>query len=200
MVVHSRNRIILLTIILVITGILTYTLLINGEEPIVIYSEFTSGLETWVKDTDLPLDPNNPSHKVAWNITHIEDPINNTNGVVSLYIDGSQDDGTIWVENCVKLKPEKEYIATLGFRIYSSSESFNQIAAVVGFTGIIDPEYEGDFKVLGPANQVKGWKTYSLKTTINTDSLGYAWVGCGISVRWETEMIYMLDDVYVEFK
>jgi hypothetical protein len=33
--------------------------------------------------------------------------------------------------------------------------------------------------------------------TLETDSSGEFWVAIGISVRWETEMTYNLDDVEV---
>ena len=80
---------------------------------------------------------------------------------------------------------------------YSESESFNVIAGVVGFAGTSDPEVEADFTVLGQANEVSGWKRYTYTATLKTGSSGEVWVAVGISVLWETEMTYNLDDVEV---
>jgi len=41
---------------------------------------------------------------------------------------------------------------TVSFDFYSEIESFNVIAAVVGFTGKFNPEVEADFAVIGQAN------------------------------------------------
>jgi len=71
------------------------------------------------------------------------------------------------------------------------------IAGVVGFAGTSDPEVEADFTVLGQANEVSGWKRYTYTATLKTGSSGEVWVAVGISVLWETEMTYNLDDVEV---
>jgi hypothetical protein len=85
----------------------------------------------------------------------------------------------------------------VSFDLYSESESFNVIAALVGFAGTSNPEVEADFKVVGKANDVSGWKRYTYIATLETDSSGEVWVALGISVRWETEMTYNVDDVKV---
>ena len=69
------------------------------------------------------------------------------------------------------------------------------IAAVVGFAGTYNPEVEADFTVIGQANEASGWKRYSHTATLDTGSNGEVWVAVGISVRWETEMVYIVDDV-----
>lgn len=195
----NRNQIILSVIAVVIVGALAFTYFWQEEEPVELIDGFTHGMDDWAKDRDLPMDPNNPGNEVDWNITHVQDLTDPSYGVVRLYVDGSQDDGTIWIEREVELKPNKRYNGTLSFKLYSESESFNQIAAVVGYVGPADPESEGDFAVLGPANQVEGWKTYRHSVVFRTGSDGEAWVACGISVRWETKMIYLIDDVLITF-
>ena len=68
---------------------------------------------------------------------------------------------------------------------------------VVGCIGLDNPEYEADFTVLGSANMVEGWKKYTLSETVTTDESGKICVGVGISVRWEAEMQYYIDDVEI---
>jgi hypothetical protein len=86
---------------------------------------------------------------------------------------------------------------TVSFWLYSEEESFNTIAAVVGYSGTRNPETEEDLEVLGAANQVTGWKQYSFEATVITGSSGDVWVALGISVRWETLMTYYVDDVEI---
>ncbi len=198
---QDRNRLIVTLILVVIIGAGIFMYLTPEEkEEIQLTYGFDYGLEDWSKEADVPRDPNNPGNKVAWNITQAEDMTDPTDGVARFYIDGSQDDGTIWLEQEIALKPNTEYNGTISFELYSRSESFNQLAEVVGYIGPQDPEAEIDLAQLGAANQVEGWKTYSQSVVFSTDSDGSAWVACGISVRWETEMIYLIDDVMIEFK
>ena len=197
----NRNLLIIVGILsIIILGVISYVYFFQNDEPVEIIDGFTLGLGDWEKDKDLPMDPNNPGNEVAWNITHFQDLTNPSNGVVRLYIDGSQDDGTIWIEQEFELQSNREYNGTLSFMLYSESESFNQLAVVVGFIGPKDPETEEDFEVLGPANQVEGWYIYSHNVVFSTGSDGSAWIACGISATWETEMIYLIDDVLIEFK
>ncbi|MFX0108806.1 MAG: hypothetical protein ACFE7R_11000, partial [Candidatus Hodarchaeota archaeon] len=63
--------------------------------------------------------------------------------------------------------------------------------------GVVNPNFEEDFTVLGPANEVVGWKRYSHEVTVSTGANGEVWVAVGITVRWETEMTYHIDDVII---
>lgn len=116
---------------------------------------------------------------------------------MEFYIDGRQDDGTVWIERKLSVKTNSKIQVTVSFDFYSESESFNVIASVVGFAGSSNPEVEAEFTVLGQANEVSGWKRYTHTATLNTGSSGEVWVAIGISVRWETEMTYNLDDLKV---
>ena len=95
------------------------------------------------------------------------------------------------------MKRNSQIHVRVSFEFYSESESFNVIAGVVGFAGTSNPEVETDFTVLGQANEVAGWKRYTHTATLKTSSSGEVWVAVGITVRWETEMTYNLDDVEV---
>jgi hypothetical protein len=87
--------------------------------------------------------------------------------------------------------------ARVSFEFYSEQESFNVIAGVCAFAGISNPAVEEDFVVLGPANEVAGLKGYAHTTTLHTDSRGEVWIALGITVLWETEMTYNIDNVKV---
>jgi len=144
-----------------------------------------------------PPDPNNPGSPVDWNVSRVTSPVKSGQYSVELYINGRQDDGTVWIEKALSVKRNSQIQVKVYFDFYSESESFNAIAGVVGFAGTSNPEVEADFTVLGQANEVSGWKCYTHTATLKTGSSGEVWVAVGISVLWETEMTYNLDDVEV---
>jgi hypothetical protein len=117
---------------------------------------------------------------------------------MELFIDGKQDDGTIWFERRISVKKDASIRVSVSFWFYSEQESFNTIAAVVAYAGLVKPQVEDDFAVVGFANEAAGWKNYAYTTNLTTDSNGEAWVAVGISVRWETYMTYYIDDIRIE--
>lgn len=141
---------------------------------------YTEGFEAdfggWESDADAPTDPNNPDSLVDWNVSRVTSPINSGQYSVELYIDGRQDDGTVWIEKKLSVKENSQVQVTVSFDFYSESESFNVIAAVVGFAGTYNPEVEADFTVIGQANEASGWKSYSHTATVNTEASGEVWV------------------------
>jgi len=163
-----------------------------------VYSEsFEEGFVNWEADADVPLDPNDPGHPVAWNVSRIAALAHSGQYSVELYIDGRQDDGTVWIEKKIPVKSNSQIQVKISFQFYSENESFNAIAAVCAYAGISNPEVEADFGVLGSANEVAGWKGYTHETSLYTGSSEEVWVAVGITVRWETEMTYNIDDVKV---
>ncbi len=185
----------------VVVGILTIISVVAGwyfcPKPVIYDEGFEENFGGWIGDADVPPDPNNPGSLVDWNVSRVTSPVKSGQYSVELYIDGRQDDGTVWIERKLSVKTNSKIQVTVSFDFYSESESFNVIAGVVGFAGTSNPEVEADFTVLGQANEVSGWKRYTHTATVNTGSSGEVWVAVGISVRWETEMTYNLDDVKV---
>jgi len=184
----------------VVIGILTVISATAGwyfcPKPVIYDEDFEDDFGGWTGDADVPPDPNNPGSLVNWNISRVTSPVKSGQYSMKIYIDGRQDDGTVWIEKELSAKRNSQIQVKVSFEFYSESESFNVIAGVVGFAGTSNPEVEADFTVLGQANEVSGWKRYTHTATLETGSSGEVWVAVGISVRWETEMIYNLD--YVE--
>jgi len=173
---------------------------LNSERPQMIKEEFEDGFGEWVADAEVPLDPNNPGHLVEWNITHTTNVAHSGRYSLKLFVDGRQDDGTIWMERKIGVKRNSQIQVKVSFDFYSESESFNTIAGVCAYAGVRNPEAEEDFVVLGPANEVAGWKKYTYATALNTGSSEELWIAVGITVRWETPMTYYVDDVEIEIK
>ena len=95
------------------------------------------------------------------------------------------------------MKSNSRIQTKVSFDFYSEQESFNVIASVCAYAGISNPETEANFTIIGNANEVAGWKRYTYTTTLHTGSNEEVWVAVGITVRWETEMSYNIDDVKV---
>ena len=159
--------------------------------------DFEEDLGGWIGDADVPVDPNKSGSHVEWNVSRVTSPAKSGQDSVELYTDGRQDDGTVWIEKELSARKNLHIQVMVSFDFYSESESFNWIAAVVGLAGTYNPEVEADFTVIGQANEASGWKRYSHTATLDTGSNGEVWVAVGISVLWETEMVYNVDDVKV---
>ncbi|MCP8308007.1 MAG: hypothetical protein H3Z53_11840 [archaeon] len=179
-------------IALIIIGFYLY------PKPFVTNESFESGLGEWSKDAHVPLDPNNPGHYVFWNISRTNSLAYSGSYSLNFSIDGRQDDGTIWIERRIPVKPYSNIQVKVSFHLYSESENqVNIIAGVVVFVGTYDPEVEDNFQSLGQANQVSGWKEYNYIASLNTSSSDEVWVAVGITVLWETYMNYYIDSVTI---
>lgn len=166
-------------------------------KPIVQSESFETGFNNWMTDADVPMDPNNPGHHVAWNVSRVATQACSGQYSVALFIDGRQDDGTVWIERKISVENNSEVQVKIVFQLYSEQESFNTIAGVCAYVGLSNPEEEADFEVIGNANEAAGWKAYSHTAILNTDSNGEIWVAVGITVRWETQMTYNVDNVEI---
>ncbi len=154
-------------------------------------SDFENGLGNWTADVDLP------QQQVDWNVTTVANVSSTGNHSVLLYMDGRQDDGTVWIEQKLHLTANQTRNINVTFSFWSESESFNTLAAVVGYVGDKNPSTESDFQVLGNANEVEGWKTYTISQQVDTGASGDVYVALGFSVRWETQLTYNIDNVVI---
>ena len=182
--------------IIAILSLITFYLY---PKPFVIGESFENGFGEWTKDAHVPLDPNNPGHYVFWDIIRTDSLAHSGSHSLNFSIDGRQDDGTIWIERKVLVKSYSNIKVRVSFYLYSDFE--NQaidIAKVVAFLGIKNPEVEDDFKILESTNQVLGWKEYTYEVNLNTGSNDGIWVAVGITVSWETHLSYNIDDIRIE--
>lgn len=193
----NRKFVLLTAIAIFVFAMLAVWLLLPKLQPeqTIFSDDFEHDFGDWTIDSHVPEDPNNPGETVTWTIERtLTNSFSGENSVL-FQIDGRQDDGTIWMERKLKLQPNSAKTVNMSFQLWSESESFNTIAEIVAYIGEDNPEVEDDFQVLGAANQVVGWKEYSLSNEISTGDTGEVFVAFGISVRWETEMSYFADGV-----
>jgi hypothetical protein len=115
---------------------------------------------------------------------------------LELFIDGRQDDGTVWIEH--KIEARKRLQVKVSFWLYNTEESINTRAVVCAYIGVEKPDAEEDFYVLGSADEVAGWRNYAYTVFLENASSVDVWVAVGISVRWETYLTYYIDEVEIE--
>ncbi|MCL7454721.1 MAG: hypothetical protein M8467_16920 [Anaerolineae bacterium] len=167
------------------------------ELPIVIEEGFESGLAGWEKGADVPEDPNNPGQPVAWSIQASSEQATEGQQSARFTLDGSQDDGTIWIGQELAVPPDTELAIAFSLQLWSASESFNTLANVAAYAGPRPPEAEEDFDTSKPANLAEGWRRYDYSFPVRSDAQGRLWLAAGISVVWETEVTYYLDRLVI---
>lgn len=154
---------------------------------------FESALDGWAIGTDLPEDPGNPGHPVAARARSAAAHAAHGQRALELFIDGRQDDGTIWVQQTVDLRN----VETLAVAVHSPGQSFNTITKVAAYAGPSPAKgnelTESDFNTEQSIEGHEGWKVFEYP--IETGATGI--VAVGISVVWETEVTRYLDTIRV---
>jgi hypothetical protein len=152
---------------------------------------FESDWAAWSIGRYLPDDPNRESgRKVASEAGVTTRYATDGTSACRLFIDGSQDDGTLWVQQAVDLT-DAEYLAV----DYRVSESFNEIRNAAVYTGPVpeEPLTETDFDT---EQSLEGHDREGSKTfTDDVAHDGPGLVAVGFSIIWETGAEAFLDHV-----
>lgn len=164
-------------------------------QPTLDNGSFEDGLNSWTIGRDLPTDPNvEGDQPVESDVSVSTDYAVDGDRSCALFIDGRQDDGTLWVQQRATLDDSTQ----LAVDFYSEQESFNVITKVAAYAGP-DPDRtltESDFDTSATTEDHAGWKTYEYD--ISYDGIGL--VAVGISVVWETAVARYLDNVRLQQK
>ncbi|ACV11702.1 hypothetical protein Huta_1527 [Halorhabdus utahensis DSM 12940] len=155
-------------------------------------ASFESGLEGWTVGKDLPEDPNNSGEPVDSDVRTTTELSADGETALAIEIDGSADDGTVWVQQEVDLT-DVEALSVAG---YSDQESFNEILQVATYAGPIpeDGLAEADFDRSNQLADHEGWKTYEYPVEHDGEGL----IAVGLNIVWETTAVGVLDDVRLE--
>lgn len=106
---------------------------------------------------------------------------------LALTLDGSHDDGTVWVAQQVDLTD----VDQLTVDAWSPEPSFNEITQLAVYTGPDKELSEQEFDTSEQVWDHTGWKTYEYPVTHD----GAGLVAVGISIVWETTAKRFLDNV-----
>ena len=74
------------------------------SNPILHDESFEEDFGGWEGGADAPPDPSNPGSLVDWSVSRVTSPVKSGQYSVELYIDGRQDDGTVWIERAISEK------------------------------------------------------------------------------------------------
>lgn len=190
-----------LTVLLVVLGPLLLTSCFHNPVSLSFEDGFEGDLSTWQMGADVPMDPNNPGNPVAWSIQASLDQAAEGNRSARFELDGSQDDGTIWLTRAFEVPANERIDVDLDFQLWNEGPSMaNTLIKVAAYAGPQPPEAEGDFNTERPGNRVEGWDEYEYRFSAQSSADGQIWVAFGISVVWETQVVYYIDDVNVEIE
>ncbi len=188
----------------------------EGPQRVQLLDRFEEDLAAWEQGSDVPDDPNREGETVNWSIGLSDEAATSGDRSVRMFIDGSQDDGTIWIVRPIDVAEAASYDATVRVQAWSQSESFNQITDLVLSLSTRPPTDEESFprsqdgqpgesedgKVAGirePLHQTEGWQTYGFNWT-TPEGVEQLYVAVGISVVWETEVHHFIDDLSVDLQ
>jgi hypothetical protein len=147
---------------------------------------FELGMGGWVPDTD--------GRAKAWKIYRTNEQAHDGTNSLGLFIDGSYDEGTIWVERAIPTQRNTTVKVAVSFWLRNFKASNVNFWGVTGFAGTRDPETQFDmWPAIGITDQKPGWVQHSFTRTVKTDNTGIVWVATGLRATWETIRTYHLD-------
>jgi len=154
---------------------------------------FENDLDGWTVGSDLPEKPGDSTEKVDHGVTTVDTRASDGNSSVQFYLDGSADDGTVWVAQTVDLSDAESVLVD----VYNDEESFNILTQVAFYAGekSSDELVEVDFDRSNDIEAHSGWKTFSYDVD---DIDGAATVAVGMNIIWETDVRHLFDNVRLE--
>jgi len=154
---------------------------------------FESDLDGWTVGTDLPEEPGDSTEKVDHGVTAVDSRASAGESAVEFYLDGSADDGTVWVAQKVDLSD----VESVSVDVYNDEESFNILTQVAFYAGEkpSDELVEVDFDRDNDVEAHSGWKTFSYDVG---GIEGAATVAVGMNIVWETDVRHVYDNVRLD--
>jgi hypothetical protein len=150
---------------------------------------FESALDGWTIGKDLPEKPGESDEPVDSDVEVVTTQASDGESGLQISIDGSADDGTVWVQQEVDLSE----VSTLKVDGYSEQNSFNTVLQVATYAGPVPDGglVEKDFDRSNSLWDHEGWKTYEY----DVDHDGQGLVAVGLNIIWETGAAGVLDTV-----
>jgi len=167
--------------------------------PINEYNEsFEKDMGGWLLDHHLHCEQDSPPcSSLIWNISRSTNKSFEGDYSLKYYMDGTHDDGVIWVEKDFDLKPDTNYDLNITFNLWSDVEKEIGRWTIVSYFGNVNPEIEEDFSSVGWTLEKAGWKEYSYKKNVRSDDAGKIWAAFGVSAVFETWRTHYLDYVTI---
>lgn len=147
------------------------------------------GLRAWHTDFDVPKQFTYPGPK-SFYLNRSGAEAYHGDYSLEMFLDGTADDGTLWIESAVPVDPYRWVDVEVDFELfrYYADIAFQPVVAV----SVLDPEVERDFTVLPVGPQV-GWTLHSRDASLFTGPYDMVHVAVGLTVTWETPGTFYLD-------
>ncbi|MFH1144899.1 MAG: CARDB domain-containing protein [Candidatus Eisenbacteria bacterium] len=174
----------------------TFSIVDTGEYEQLRESFEWPGGFTWHADFDVPKQFEYPGPK-SFYVNHSCGEAYHGEGAMELYLDGTADDGTIWVETAVAVERYRHVEVTVDFELfrYYPDIAFIPVAAVTLF----DPETEADFRYLD-GEAAAGWSLHSHQAVLYTGPYDVVHIAVGLTCTWETPGTFFLDLVRAQVR
>ncbi len=154
------------------------------------------GLQSWYTDFDVPKQHMYPGPK-GFIITRSVAESYHGDHAMELFLDGTADDGTLWVERALPVEPNCLVEVTVGFEFFRYAPddmgNFPPVAAI----SLLDPEVERDFDVI-PGLYPGGWTYHTFQKTLFTGPYDMLHIGVGYTVVWESQVTQLIDLVQTQ--
>jgi hypothetical protein len=142
---------------------------------------FERDMGGWQPDTD--------GRARAWKIYRTTDQAVDGTVGLGLYLDGSNDEGKIWIERKFAARPDSTVTVSVSFWLHSTGGGDVNAWGVLGSAGNQEPRVPDR---IGWLNQ-RGWNRQTFTRTFATDGTGTVWVAVGIWATYEVTRTSHLD-------
>ncbi|MFP4628225.1 MAG: twin-arginine translocation signal domain-containing protein [Halobacteriales archaeon] len=183
----------------------------STDQTFTLEDDFEDGIDAWETAAHVGPDADGP---FEWDVDVSQTQSRSGEQSVAMFTEGTYDDGTAWIVRPIEIESGRRYHAEAAVYAYSDEESFNELRKLVAYLGPERPESESDFPKSGandiedrvgaglrePLNRVAGWDEYTFEwgsPELETEQLYFA---VGVTVVWETDLTYFIDDVDVELE
>ena len=146
----------------------------------------------WHADFDVPKQFEYPGPK-SFYINQAPGESYHGENAMELYLDGTADDGTIWVESAIPVERYSRIDVAVDYELfrYSPDMAFIPVVAV----SLVDPEREGDFAYQEVESR-SGWSLIEHRATLFTGPYDLVHVAVGLTCTWETPGTFFLDLIH----
>lgn len=170
-------------------------------ETLELYDDFTWGLYGWEVGTDLP-------EGIEGTVEHSTEKTASGywDGCVKTFIEGYQDDGTVWLQTSFGVEPGTTYDVEMAVSGYNPMDSFQDLTFVHAALGDQPVDSESDIRNRDDDSNVvalKGdlrtadeqWQTYTASGTFESGDSSTAHFAFGTNLIYEVNQTDYLDDV-----
>lgn len=206
MKISEKNYLIILIVLLVLLGVGSNLMFEgnrgkNGLDYENHFFSFEEGLENWeTRGTDL----DNPL--VDWSIDVSENLASHGETSAMYYLSNVNDAGKIWIERSFDVDPNTNYRVDISYNFVSADYGDFNLWTIITGVHKTSPEtrddlvFQGDTGNEADSNVGFKWMNKSYDFTIESSSEGEIYVTLGVWGTWETDRIYFIDNVEIEFE